>query len=258
MNAANQNEIRHTVRTNYAAVAEAGQAGCGAPDSTCCRGDGPTAAAEIALALGYAPDDLAAAPATSNLGLGCGNPQLVAAMQPGETVLDLGSGAGFDCFLAARAVGPDGRVIGVDMTAEMVHKARLNGTASGVENVEFRLGDIEHLPVADESVDLIISNCVVNLSPEKERVLAAAFRVLKPGGRLAIFDMVAHTDIPEPSRRDMASYSGCVSGAATGVELQRILSQVGFEQIRIQAKDGGSGREQDTVFAAVLEATKPA
>ena len=257
MKATSHDEIRRSVRTSYAAVAQSAVAGCGSPHSTCCNETSPAAAADIALASGYKREDLAAAPEDSNLGLGCGNPQLDGAIQAGETVLDLGSGAGFDCFLAGRAVGPNGQVIGIDMTAEMVHKARLNGTASGVENVEFRLGEIEHLPVANESVDLIISNCVINLSPEKERVLTEAFRVLKLGGRLAISDMVAHTDISEASRRDMDAYSGCVSGAVTAVELQRILSHVGFEQIRIQAKDAALGSDQDLVFAAVLEATKP-
>ncbi len=256
MNATNHEEIRSSVRKSYAEVADSAEQGCGSPASSCCGDPISTTVAETALSLGYSGEDLAVAPSASNLGLGCGNPQLIAAIRSGETVLDLGSGAGFDCFLAARAVGPTGRVIGVDMTAEMVSKARSNQAASGLANVEFRLGEIEHLPVPDNFVDLIISNCVINLSPEKEQVFKDAFRVLRAGGRLAISDMVAHVDIQEEIRQDAALYSGCVAGAVTAREIEHSLRRVGFEQVQIGARAGDE--DNDTpVYAALIQATKP-
>ena len=257
MNATNHEAIRSSVRKSYAGVAESAEGGCGSTASSCCGGHVSTSAAETALSLGYSAEDLAAAPSTSNLGLGCGNPQLIAAIRSGETVLDLGSGAGFDCFLAARAVGPAGHVIGVDMTAEMVSKARDNLAASGFGNVEFRLGEIEHLPVADGAVDLIISNCVINLSPEKEQVFKEAFRVLRAGGRLAISDMVAHVDIPEEVRQDAALYSGCVAGAATAREIEHSLQRVGFEQVQVGVRTGDEDTGDTPVHAALVQATKP-
>jgi ubiquinone/menaquinone biosynthesis C-methylase UbiE len=211
---------------------------------------------------------LQAVPAGADLGLGCGNPQAIAALKPGETVLDLGSGGGFDCFLAARQVGAAGRVIGVDMTAEMVAKARNNATEAGYANVEFRLGEIEHLPVADAAVDVILSNCVINLSPDKPQVFREAFRVLRPGGRLAISDIVAITPLPEQVRRDLALYAGCLAGAASLEELETALRAAGFEQIRIQPKleesrrfiqEWAPGRGiEDCVASATIEALKPA
>jgi ubiquinone/menaquinone biosynthesis C-methylase UbiE len=199
--------------------------------------------------------------------LGCGNPQAIAALQPGETVLDLGSGAGFDCFLAVRQVGPTGQVIGVDMTAEMVAKARENAGAAGYANVEFRLGEIEHLPVADASVDVIISNCVINLSPDKPQVFREAFRVLRPGGRLAISDIVTTAPLPEEVRNDLALYAGCIAGAATIAELEAMLGESGFDNIRIQPKDESrqlirewapGQKIEDYIVSAAIEAVKPA
>ena len=204
-------------------------------------------------------------PDGSNLGLGCGNPQAIAKLKPGEVVLDLGAGGGFDCFLAARQVGPHGRVIGVDMTPEMVARARENAQKGGFENVEFRLGEIEHLPVADGSVDVILSNCVINLSPDKEQVYREAFRVLKPGGRLAISDVVAIKPIPAEMRNDFEKYSGCVAGALHVQELECILRTTGFHDGCVMVKEAsaeyikewfpGSGIEQ-YVHAAEVQGVK--
>jgi arsenite methyltransferase len=225
-------ELRKDVRDHYGAVARDG-GGCCAPG--CCT---PGAAArpsatETSARLGYSADELAAVPDGANLGLGCGNPQAIAELMPGETVLDLGSGGGFDCFLAARQVGAGGRVIGVDMTPDMVARARRNAVASQLENVEFRLGEIEHLPVADGSVDAIISNCVINLSPDRPAVFREALRVLRPGGRLAISDVVALGPLPEAVRRDLALYTGCVAGAGTVDEMRRWLAEAGFVDIEV-------------------------
>jgi SAM-dependent methyltransferase len=184
------------------------------------------------LQLGYSAEDLAAAPEGANLGLGCGNPQAIAALRHGETVLDLGSGAGFDCFLAARQVGPTGRILGVDMTPAMVSKARSNATRVGAENVEFRLGEIEHLPVSDTSVDVILSNCVINLSPDKAAVFREAFRVLRAGGRLAISDIVALTPIPPEIRSRVEAFTGCIAGATAVDDVARMLRDAGFVDIR--------------------------
>jgi len=262
--------VKQTVRERYGRIAEQGRS-CGCAP-TCC---GPTGtatkdghdAAAVSMRLGYSADETGAVPEGSNLGLGCGNPQAIAALRPGETVLDLGSGAGFDAFLAARSVGPTGRVIGVDMTPEMVSKARRNQAASGCANVEFRVGEIESLPVADATVDVIISNCVINLSPDKPRVFREAFRVLKPGGRVAVSDVVAFAPIPEALRRDWELYTGCVAGASLVDDLQVMLKQAGFTNIRI-ARRGASremiggwfpGRKaEDHVASASIEAVKPA
>jgi len=217
--------------------------------------------------LGYSPDELAGAPAGANLGLGCGNPQAIAGLRPGETVLDLGSGGGFDCFLAARQVGPTGRVIGVDMTPQMIGKARENARAAGTSNVEFRLGEIEHLPLEDGSVDVILSNCVINLSPSKPDVVREAFRVLRPGGRLAISDVVATAPLPERFREADSALTGCVSGAASVAELQRMLTEAGFAEVAVRPraesrafiKDWLPGTGVEAYLAsATIEATKPA
>jgi SAM-dependent methyltransferase len=186
------------------------------------------------LMLGYTPADRGAAPEGADLGLGCGNPTAIASLRSGETVLDLGAGGGFDCFLAARAVGPAGKVIGVDMTPEMVSRARANARKVSATNVEFRLGEIEHLPVADRSVDAILSNCVINLSPEKPAVFREAFRVLRTGGRLAISDIVAIAPVPPELQTQAAALAGCISGAALIDDVRRMLAEAGFTSIAVQ------------------------
>lgn len=260
----NHDQIRQAVRENYGAVARA-DSGCGCGPA-CCTPAGLPAADLLSRGIGYSESEVHAVPEGANLGLGCGNPQAIAALQPGETVLDLGCGAGFDCFLAARQVGDGGRVIGVDMTPDMLAKARANAAGGGYANTEFRLGEIEHLPVADATVDVIISNCVINLSPDKRQAFRDAFRVLKPGGRLAISDIVTTAALPEEARRDLALYTGCIAGAATVDEIEQMLATAGFENIRIQAKDAsrefirqwapGKGVEE-YVCSANIEAVKP-
>jgi arsenite methyltransferase len=256
--------VRGAVRDRYAEVAKAGSSCCGTGASCC--GTTSVAPAEISARLGYSEEDLAFAPEGANLGLGCGNPQAIADLKPGEVVVDLGSGAGFDCFLAARGVGPTGRVIGVDMTPEMVASARANAHKAGLDNVEFRLGEIEHLPVADASADVIISNCVINLSPDKPAVFRDAFRVLKPGGRLAVSDVVATAELPESWRDDMRLLTACISGAADIDALSRMLSDAGFVEIDIRPKE--ESREfirqwepetqlEDYVLSAAIRATRP-
>jgi SAM-dependent methyltransferase len=258
-------DIRQAVREHYGELAQKGSSCC-AP--SCCSAEtkAETAANDAARTLGYSAEEVTAVPEGSNLGLGCGNPQAIASLTAGETVLDLGSGAGFDAFLAARQVGPQGFVIGVDMTPDMVAKARSNAEKGEFQNVEFRLGEIEHLPVADNSVDVILSNCVINLSPEKERVFKEAFRVLKPGGRLAISDIVATAELPEEVRHDLALYTGCVSGASLISDLERILADSGFTQIQINPQDESrsfirdwvpGGRIEDYVVSAAIQARKP-
>ncbi len=259
-------EVRATVRKLYGKVA-GGEVGSGCA-TTCCASEGSGAmdAAAVSLGLGYSAEETGAVPAGANLGLGCGNPVALVGLKPGEVVLDLGSGAGFDVFLAARAVGGAGRVIGVDMTPEMLGKARRNQALAGVGNAEFRLGEIENLPVADGSVDVILSNCVINLSPDKGRVFREAFRVLKPGGRLALSDIVALGPIPEELRKDWELYTGCVSGAALITHLRELLVAAGFARIRITRRDEGRDfiagwfpgrRVEDFVASASIEAVKP-
>jgi SAM-dependent methyltransferase len=219
-----------------------------------------------AHAYGYSAEDTSAVPQGANLGLGCGNPIALASLRPGETVLDLGSGAGFDCFLAARAVGETGRVIGVDMTHEMLRKARANAAQGGYTQVEFRLGEIEHLPVADTSVDVIISNCVINLSPEKAQVFREAFRVLKHGGHLAVSDVVATAPFPPEVQHDLSLRAGCVAGASLLDDLEGMLRDAGFVDIRIQPKDESRTFIREWVpgtniaeylVSAMIEAVKP-
>jgi len=247
--------VREEVRRRYGASAS-GKSACA--DDCCTSTD--------ATALGYSAEDAAAAPEAANLGLGCGNPLAIASLKAGQVVLDLGSGAGFDCFLAARAVGKSGRVIGVDMTHEMLSKARENAQKSGFTNVEFRLGEIEALPVANDSVDVIISNCVINLSPEKQRVFNEAFRVLKPGGRLAVADMVATVPLPHDVKTDWAAYTGCMAGTSQITELERMLQAAGFKDIKIAPKDSSRSfirewlpgkRIEDYLASAAIEAVKP-
>ncbi len=266
MNNQKNDEIRSAVRDNYGKVAASEQAGCGCTTTSCCGASKKATAADISLGLGYSRDDVAAVPEGANMGLGCGNPQAIASLHPGETVLDLGSGGGFDCFLSARAVGDKGYVIGVDMTPEMITKSRRNAEKSGFGNVDFRLGELENLPVADGIVDVIISNCVINLSPDKERVFKEAFRVLKTGGRLAISDVVATAEMPDAIKKDMAMYTGCITGASFILELDTMLKQAGFKNVRIMPKDESrafirnwapESNIEDYVVSATIEAVKP-
>lgn len=225
-------QIRDSVRDRYGAIATGTTSLCCGPKS----GGAPPDAHELARRMGYGEAELAVAGDGANLGLGCGNPQAIADMKRGEVVVDLGSGAGFDCFLAARQVGPEGRVIGVDMTHEMLARARANAANLGLDNVEFRLGEIEHLPVADNSVDVVISNCVINLSPAKPQVLREAFRVLRSGGRIAVSDVVMLKPLTPQLAEVKELYSGCVGGAATVAALQDWLAEAGFTHIHIEPK----------------------
>lgn len=226
-------EVKEKVREGYAKVATGADCSTGQLSACCADQSG---VAEQALKLGYSSDEVAAAPDGSNLGLGCGNPTAVASLKPGDTVLDLGSGAGFDCFLAARQVGPTGRVIGVDMTSEMIDKATTNARIGNYENVEFRLGDIEALPVDDNSVDVIISNCVVNLAPDKDKVFAEALRVLKPGGRVMVSDIVLTKELPQSVQDSVAAYVGCIAGAMLKEDYLAKVHAAGFEEITIASE----------------------
>lgn len=261
-----EDRVRAHVRETYGAIARAEMSGCCGPSTArtpgCC---GPGPALSSAL-LGYSDVDLSGLPEGANLGLGCGNPNAIAALREGETVLDLGSGAGIDCFLAAKQVGASGRVIGVDMTPDMIAKARSNAARVSAMNVEFRLGEIEHLPVDAAHIDVILSNCVVNLSPNKEAVFREAFRVLKAGGRLAISDVVMLKPLPPELALDAIAVSGCVAGAATVDALKQALDAAGFVDVRVEVKPEsrafiaswlpGSGAE-DYVASATIEAIKP-
>lgn len=225
-NETSKDEIKRLVRQGYSSIARSGTSCCG-PASACC-GDPRQANDAVAKVIGYSDEDIAAVPPGANMGLGCGNPLAHAALQPGETVLDLGSGAGFDCFLAAARVGPAGHVIGVDMTPDMLERARRNAAGSGHANVEFRLGEIEHLPVADASIDVIVSNCVVNLSPDKVQVFREAWRVLKPGGRLVVSDIVLDGELPRAIRENAAAYVSCIAGAIQKAEYLEAMRVAGF------------------------------
>jgi SAM-dependent methyltransferase len=259
---------REQIRTAYAQVAQASDAGggCGVESSCCGVSDEAAINALISTRLGYSEAELAQAPPGADMGLGCGNPKAIAALRPGEVVVDLGSGGGFDCFLAAQEVGPRGRVIGVDMTPDMVSKARRNAVEGRYRNVEFRLGEIEYLPLADATADVIISNCVINLSPDKAQVFRDAFRILKPGGRLAVSDVVATVELPESMRQDPQLVAGCMGNASLIDDLERVIAEAGFEGIRIEPKDEsrefirdwapGRGVE-DYVVSASIEAVKP-
>ena len=273
-NHSNSHEIRKSVRESYATIAvEGGNSGCCAPSAdgstACCGPDEnveiPTAEAMSAF-FGYSKAEMDLVPEGANLGLGCGNPQAIAEMTGGEVVIDLGAGAGFDAFLASGKVGPGGRVIGIDMTHEMLAKARANAGMGGYKNVQFRLGEIEVMPIADDTGDVIISNCVINLSPDKQQVFREAFRVLKPGGRLAISDVVKTADFPDDIANDMDLLSGCVSGASGIDDLQAWLEEAGFTKIFIDVKeesregikDWAPGRGiENYVASAIITAMKP-
>lgn len=246
MDTIEHDQIRKVVRENYAkaagavgATGAADAAGCGCSSnhsSGCCSVKQSKSVETISMGLGYSRQEVETVPEGSNLGLGCGNPQAIAMLKAGEIVLDLGCGGGFDCFLASNQVGKNGQVIGVDMTPAMVSKARNNVVNGGYENIDIRLGEIENLPVADNSVDVIISNCVINLSPDKSRVFGEAFRVLKTGGRLAISDVVTYRDLPREIRENLIFYTSCVAGASSAEEIEKMLKDSGFSEICITLK----------------------
>ncbi len=223
-------DIKKAVRKSYAKIAKQ-EASCCAPVDSCCGG--ADLAQDISKKIGYSEEDVKNVPEGANLGLGCGNPVALASLKEGETVLDLGSGGGFDCFLAADKVGKKGRVIGIDMTPEMIDKARENAEKGKYENVEFRLGEIENLPAADNSVDIIISNCVINLAPDKKNVFKDAYRVLKPGGRLMISDIVLQKELPDSIKSSIEAYVGCVSGAVMKDEYIEAIKEAGFQEVRL-------------------------
>jgi len=265
-------EQRRAVRRRYARIARDESAASSCCDdafddeSSCCDESAAASDDELNRQLGYSEDEVEAVAEGANLGLGCGNPTAFASMAPGDTVLDLGSGAGFDCFIAAQEVGSDGRVVGVDMTPAMVEKARDNVERNDVTNVEFRLGEIEHLPVADETVDVVISNCVVNLSPDKQQVFHEAYRALRPGGRLAISDVILTAELPPEVHADPESVASCVAGAVPEPAVEEMLSNAGFEEIRIEPKEESEefisewDDERDVseyVVSATFEAVKP-
>jgi arsenite methyltransferase len=235
-------EIKKMVREGYARVAQGNSSCCGpsksccAPSKSCCGTE--SLAEAISKKVGYSDAEMKSVPDGANLGLGCGNPVALASLKEGDVVLDLGSGAGFDCFLAANKVGKNGKVIGVDMTAEMLEKSRGNARKGNYDNVEFRLGEIENLPVADSQVDAIISNCVINLSPDKERVFHEAFRVLKPGGRLMVSDIVLLKELPQAIMNSVSAYIGCLSGALLKQDYIDAIKGAGFARVSIVAEDG--------------------
>ncbi|MEE9520154.1 MAG: arsenite methyltransferase [Dehalococcoidales bacterium] len=224
-----ESEIKKKVREGYAEIAKK-ERSCCAPTSSCGSAD---LAQTVSKNIGYTDEELGSVPEGANLGLGCGNPVALASLAEGETVLDLGSGAGFDCFLAANRVGKTGRVIGVDMTPEMIEKARANAQKSDYQNVEFRLGEIENIPAADNSVDVVISNCVINLSPDKGRVFQEMFRVLKPGGRLMVSDIVLLKELPDFIKDSIAAYVGCISGALMKDDYIEAIGKAGFQKVKI-------------------------
>lgn len=259
-------EVKREVRSAYGGVAEANnqQKSCG--NSRSCCGVSAKPDDGYGKELGYSQEELDSVPEGCNMGLGCGNPQAIASLKPGEVVVDLGAGGGFDAFLAARKVGPNGKVYGVDMTPEMLSKARANASKSGYRHVEFLLGEIEHLPLADNSADVVISNCVINMSTNKTQVFKESFRVLRPGGRIAISDMVALKPLPAEMVNNKELYCNCISGAITVQELKKILSQAGFTDIAIEPqensrmfiKDWVPGADAENyVVSAKIRATKP-
>ena len=284
MQTKDKEKVRQAVRESYGQIAKSVKTISGmSPTPSCCGpsknvsstdvttsccGGSEVTAEQISGLMGYSKEDILSVPEGADMGLGCGNPVALASLKPGETVVDLGSGGGFDCFLAAKQVGESGQVIGVDMTPDMVTKARMNAEKIGSKNVEFRLGEIEHLPVADNSADIIMSNCVINLSPDKASVYRDAYRILKPGGRLVIADIVATAPLPEEVQQNLALVSACVGSAATIDDTAKMLEDAGFVEIKIQAKDesrklisewvsGESKNAGDYVVSAYIEAVKP-
>ncbi|VAW52808.1 Arsenite methyltransferase [hydrothermal vent metagenome] len=267
MNNQQEDKIRNNVRDAYSKVADADNEGdsCGVASSCCGISDDDKINQLISTRLGYSEDDLKNVPDGADMGLGCGNPKAIAALQTGEVVVDLGSGGGFDAFLAANEVGKTGQVIGVDMTPEMISKARNNAAKAGYKNIEFRLGEIEHLPIADNSIDAIMSNCVINLSPNKQQVFNDAYRILKPGGRLAISDVVSSTELPNDIKNDNQLYSACVSGASSIDSLEKMMQLAGFKQIIIEPRDESrdfikdwapGSKIEDYVISANIQAVK--
>ncbi len=247
-------EIRKSVREGYAKIAKEGGSCCDSSTKACgCSSN--QSVKDISQSIGYSEEDVNSAPDGANLGLGCGNPLALASLKEGETVLDLGSGAGFDCFLAANKVGKKGRVIGVDMTPEMLEKARENARKGNYTNVEFRLGEIESLPVADNTADIIISNCVINLSPDKPRVFKEAYRVLKPGGRLMVSDIVLEKPLPEAVRSSVEAYIGCIAGAALENEYLGAIEAAGFKDVHVvdETGIGLDSLKDDPVAASIAE-----
>ena len=264
----NNDEHRQQVRSAYAQVANASNGGdaCGIESSCCGVSDDAAINTLISTRLGYSEADLEFVPEGADMGLGCGNPRAIASLQSGEVVVDLGAGGGFDCFLAAQEVGESGHVIGIDMTPDMLSKARANADKGKFTNVEFRLGEIEHLPIANETVDVIISNCVINLSPDKAQVFKETFRILKPGGRLAISDVVATIELPESMRSDSMLVAGCMGNASLIEDLIKMLEAAGFIDVRIEPKDESKEfikdwapdhNVTDYVVSASIEAVKP-
>jgi len=265
MTQVNNDQIHEAVREQYARVADSDHSNNSCLTGACCTTASDNAET-TSIGLGYSETEVSDVPQGSNMGLGCGNPRAIASLQSGETILDLGSGGGFDCFLAVNEVGQSGHVIGVDMTPEMIDKARNNVSKTNHNNVEFRLGEIENLPVADAIIDVIISNCVINLSPQKEQVFNESYRVLKPGGRLAISDIVAFVELPENLQDDMALFTGCMAGASTISEIDKMLKKSGFTDIKIEPKNESrnfirdwlpNSRIENHIVSATIEATKP-
>lgn len=265
---ADNDEHRQQVRSAYAEVANAsnGADACGIESSCCGVSDDTAINTLISTRLGYSEADLELVPEGADMGLGCGNPRAIASLQTGEVVVDLGSGGGFDCFLAAQEVGSAGHVIGIDMTPDMLSKARSNASKGKFTNVEFRLGEIENLPIANNTADVIISNCVINLSPDKARVFKETLRILKPGGRLAISDVVATAELPEEMRNDPMLIAGCMGNASLVDDLIEMIKAAGFEHVRIDPKDESKQfirdwapdhNVTDFVVSASIEAIKP-
>lgn len=266
MNTKTIETIRQAVRDNYGKIADSNTHASELFTGNSCCSKPVVGLEKLSREMGYKPEDLASVPDGANLGLGCGNPVAIGSLIPGETVVDLGSGGGFDCFLAAKKVGETGRVIGIDMTPSMVSKARRNAETMNCNNVEFRLGEIEHLPVGDNTADIVISNCVINLSPEKDKVFMEAYRILKPGGRMAISDILATAEMPERLKKDLSLYSACIGGAATVETTTALLKQAGFTDIKIDINEKSKrlineylpgSNAGDYIAAAHIEAKKP-